>query len=379
MAIIPYSYLDENMRELRSRLPIGRPQKPGSYTGGPTAGQFGMMSQTAPTAQEQEAFTQRNIARSQYGQAWQGGGFPRYSGGIAQRLEEDKRNKEALEARRKMWEDKLKERDIAVKEGTLAEKRKQGEWERAGGAMGVGGTAQQTPSAPSTSGPAHATASAATTPDVAPTAPKSEAVPSAMTQLANGQQAYSTGNGFPGAERTRLSDMPPGSARITVPAGSANRPNALGGVTGREGVYEMNPAGRVRYTYTGPVDENAYQPSPGPPAKTVFRDTTTTPTSGPATPQPPVLDEAKKRREVLSPAVPVPVYSQNKAVQSPMSLSVYPPTEQPIHAAARESLAPISRAGEYQKKHLKWLLDLLGIKGDNKEATDVLNRFGIYP
>jgi len=61
-------------RRLRERLlsmaEKKQAQSVGGYTGGPTAGQFGLMSATQPTAQESQAFTNRNIARSQYGDRW---------------------------------------------------------------------------------------------------------------------------------------------------------------------------------------------------------------------------------------------------------------------------------------------------------------------
>lgn len=54
-------------QKARSRL------RAGNYEGGPTAGPLGMMSQTMPTAEEQGAFTNRNIARAQFGQYGKGG------------------------------------------------------------------------------------------------------------------------------------------------------------------------------------------------------------------------------------------------------------------------------------------------------------------
>jgi len=207
---------------------------PGGYMGGPTAGQFGMMSMTQPTAAEQDAFTKRNIARAEYGRAWQSGGFPRYSGGIAQRLVEEKRNKEAMEARRNEWQDSLKERETRVKEAELEEKRKQGEWERKGGALG--GAGQETPSARPASGTPHSASQVAST-SPTQTAPATPIVPPAPAtpQIAGG-------------------------GTITVPEESAQNDPRL-----KAGTFRMDAQGKTQRIYGEPKpslgdDPFAYTP-----------------------------------------------------------------------------------------------------------------------
>lgn len=145
MAIYQNAGIDPfEQRRLRNRLMDliekrqGRTE--GGYMGGPTAGQFGLMSQTMPTAQERQAFTNRNIARAQYGRAWQGGGFPRYGGGLAERALGAEQQQKAAEAKQKAHQDWLKEREVTEKE-------RKGAWERAGGGLAGAGAVGATPGA----------------------------------------------------------------------------------------------------------------------------------------------------------------------------------------------------------------------------------------
>ena len=117
------------MRNARQNL-LNRMRGGGGYTGGPTAGAFGVMSGSQPTADDMNAFTNRNIARAQFGRAWQGGGFPRYSGGTRQAFIGARQGQNLLEARRNQFQDKLKIRKDA---------REQEEWDmkKRGGMFGM--------------------------------------------------------------------------------------------------------------------------------------------------------------------------------------------------------------------------------------------------
>jgi len=233
--------------------------------GGPTAGQFGMMSTTQPTAADQDAFTKRQVARAEYGRAWQGGGFPRYAGGIAQRLEEQKRNKELMEARRQAWEDSLKERETKVKESELEEKRKQNEWTRKGGALGVGGGTEEAPGAPATSGAPISSAQAGqiqNRPQAGPTG-SPQALP-----LYQGEAPQITPREQPVPTQTGPSPFPPETGsfntpggRIVVPEESARNDPML-----KPGTWLMNNEGKTRRIYGEPKpslgdDPFAYTPN----------------------------------------------------------------------------------------------------------------------
>jgi hypothetical protein len=256
--------LDDAMRELRQRLPLGRPSVPGGYSVGPTAGQFGMMSQRGPTAEEQGAFNQRNAMRSEYGRAWQGGGLSTYAGGIKQRMMEAEKQKAAIEARRNALQDKhaaeenaRKERETAIKEQEFELKKQEA----------LGGTGTAAPQARQADGAAltkGVPAGIQNLPQTGPTG-KAETLPN------TGQETRTTPlNQVP--TQTGPSAFPPETGsfntpggRIVVPEESAKNDPML-----KAGTWLMNGEGKIRRIYGEPKpslgdDPFAYTPNVPPP------------------------------------------------------------------------------------------------------------------
>lgn len=274
---------------MRQRLNERTAQTNPGYTAGPTGsppGTVPTMSGRTATAEEQQAFTNRNIARAEYGSPWRGGGFPQYAGGIKDRMMEAEKQKALLELRRNALKDKQSaekhQLEIAksAREQEKHELEKSGQWGAFAGGEGKD-TTLQTSGNPLTKG----------VPDKMKTLPPAGATPNPQTLPSQGEavQAVPLGQ-IP--TQTAPSPFPPETGsfntpggRIVVPEESAKNDPML-----KAGTWLMNEKGNARRIYGQPkpsLGDDPFAYTPNVPRPTLDKvtaiptavSTTTTPVS----------------------------------------------------------------------------------------------------
>lgn len=191
------------------------------YTGGPTAGQFGVMSASQPTAAESSAFNDRIRDKAVFGSYGQGG------------IERERIVGEALSelAKRQMTPKDRADIELKRKEQEL---RKEGKWNwKAGDDWGEGGGGDERPGKRETP----------TSNIERPTLNQGQGQGLGGERIGGAQRESSkpqaqSSKGQEGIAATVPAIVPGVSGGgITIPPGSANKPTALGGTTAKAGTY----------------------------------------------------------------------------------------------------------------------------------------------
>ena len=334
-----------NTRNTNNVIPFGTP----GFGGIPREGVYARQ----PTAEEQNAFNERKRIRDLMGKYGKGGIMREQIGAENMRsalTSQNERAKLALDERNKSLD---REKDLEVARIKAA----------SGDGLGLGtGVAASAPGL-ALSGkeviPPNGMQAATPAPVAKPLVPANAATPSYTPTpriAGTGTDAeYLDEKGFPKAG-TSFSNMPSGTGTITVPKGSANQDNGMGGRTGAAGTYALNRGGKSKFTPWGEKPAAVIsQDFPDPRGNSVGSHGMN-PFQGGSPGKPSVasgsFDESPQTKRKKLAAQGKPNVTMTLPGRSGFTGS------QPRYSAI-EAMKPIYRAGENQSKVLKWLRDLL--------------------